>query len=50
MDNTQPVGKYWIAFVISAIVQIVFLIWFREYFWLILPWWLTFFCKAMRLI
>lgn len=50
MDNTQPVGKYWIAFVISVIVQIVFLIWFRQYFWLILPWWLTFFCKGMRLI
>lgn len=50
MDNTQPVGKYWLLFVVSMIVQIVFLIWIREYFWLILPWVLTSFCKAMRLI
>jgi len=53
MDNTQdksPVGKYWIMFVISAIVQLIFLIWIREFFWLVLPWLLTTFCKAMRLI
>ncbi|MGN6193551.1 MAG: hypothetical protein ACTHOB_01335 [Ginsengibacter sp.] len=50
MEETQPVGKYWIAFIISAIVQLVFLIWIREYFWLILPWVLTTFSKAMRLI
>ncbi|MEO6837137.1 MAG: hypothetical protein ABI261_02395 [Ginsengibacter sp.] len=49
-DNTQPVGKYWIMFVISMIVQIVFFIWIREYFWLILPWVLTSFSKAMRLL
>ena len=50
MEETQPVGKYWIAFIISAIVQLIFLIWIREYFWLILPWVLTTFSKAMRLI
>ncbi|MEO8855149.1 MAG: hypothetical protein ABI359_15305 [Ginsengibacter sp.] len=48
-ETQQPVGKYWIGFVISAIVQVIFLIWIREYFWMILPWWLTFFSKAMRL-
>jgi len=50
MDKTQSVRKYWIAFVIAAIVQLIFLIWIREYFWLILPWVLTSFSKAMRLI
>src|SRR5690349_15145261 len=48
-EENQPVGKYWIMFIIAAIVQIIFLIWIREYFWMILPWWLTAFSKAMRL-
>ena len=53
MDNTQdksPVGKYWIMFAISVLVQIIFFIWIREYFWLILPWVLTTFSKGMRFI
>ena len=49
-EETQPVGKWWIMFVISAIVQVIFLIWIREYFWVILPWWITSLSKAMRLI
>src|SRR6185437_469073 len=49
-DNAQPVGKYWIIFAISMIVQIIFFVWIREYFWLILPWIITSFSKAMRII
>ncbi|MEO6843952.1 MAG: hypothetical protein ABI184_02200 [Ginsengibacter sp.] len=49
-DNSQPVGKYWIMFVLSMIVQVIFFIWIREYFWLVLPWVITSFSKAMRLI
>ncbi|HXS58461.1 MAG TPA: hypothetical protein VN726_20170 [Hanamia sp.] len=50
MDKTQPVRQYWIMFFISSIIIILFLIFIREYFWLILPWVLTSFCKAMRII
>lgn len=50
MDTSESVRKYWIIFVISAIVQLVFLIWIREYFWMILPFLITSFCKGMRLI
>lgn len=53
MDNNlekESVAKYWLAFFLSAIVQLVFLIWIREYFWVVLPWVLTFFSKAMRII
>lgn len=46
----ESVAKYWVAFVISAIVQLVFLIWIREYFWIVLPWLLTSFSKAIRII
>ncbi len=49
-DNSEPVGKYWIMFVLSMIAQIIFFIWIREYFWLILPWQITSFSKAMRII
>lgn len=45
-----PVTKYWIMFAISAIVQIVFLIWIREYFWIVLPWVVTTFSKSIRII
>ncbi|MEO6683752.1 MAG: hypothetical protein ABIN48_13100 [Ginsengibacter sp.] len=50
MDTTESVRKYWIIFVLSLIIQIVFLIWIREYFWVVLPFLLTSFCKGMRLI
>jgi hypothetical protein len=50
MDKTQPVTQYWIMFFISSIIIILFLIFIREYFWLILPWVVTSFCKAMRII
>ncbi|MBS1738089.1 MAG: hypothetical protein JSS98_16015 [Bacteroidetes bacterium] len=50
MDQTTSVKKYWILFVLSAIVQLIFLIWIREYFWIVLPFILTTFCKGMRLI
>ncbi|MDE3184930.1 MAG: hypothetical protein KGM16_16080 [Bacteroidota bacterium] len=50
MEDTQPVVKWWIMFTISAIVQVIFFIWIREYFWMVLPWLITSFSKAMRLI
>lgn len=50
MDTTQSVRKYWILFIIFTIIQLVFLIWIREYFWIVLPFVLTTFCKGMRLI
>lgn len=52
MEHTErpPVTKYWILFAIAVIVQVVFLIWIREYFWVVLPWLLTSFCKGLRII
>lgn len=53
MENNlerESVSKYWVYFVIFAIIQLVFLIWIREYFWIILPFVLTSFCKAIRII
>ncbi|MCO6496079.1 MAG: hypothetical protein J5I50_00305 [Chitinophagaceae bacterium] len=46
----ESVGKYWVIFFIALIIQIVFLIWIREYFWIVLPFVVTYFSKAMRLI
>ncbi len=50
MNETQPVGLYWIAFCISTIVLILFLVFIREFFWMVLPFFFTSFCKAMRII
>lgn len=53
MENNlerESVTKYWVFFAISVIVQLVFLIWIREYFWVVLPFLLTSFCKAIRII
>lgn len=46
----ESVTKYWVIFAVSVIVQLVFLIWIREYFWVVLPFLLTSFCKAIRII
>jgi hypothetical protein len=46
----ESVKKYWVVFAIAAIVQLIFLIWIREYFWIVLPWVLTSFSKGMRII
>lgn len=46
----QPVGKFWVLFALSVIVQLIFLIWIREYFWIVLPWVIMSFSKAMRII
>ena len=50
MDNTKPVGMYWMFFFISSIIIILMLVFIREYFWMALPFVLTAFCKAMRII
>lgn len=44
------VKKYWIIFFFAIIVQLIFLIWIREYFWMVLPFVLTSFCKGIRII
>lgn len=46
----ESIRKYWVFFALSAIVQIIFLIWIREYFWIVLPWVVTSFSKALRII
>ncbi|MEO6188371.1 MAG: hypothetical protein ABIO82_03615 [Ginsengibacter sp.] len=50
MNETQPVGMYWIAFIISTIALILVLFFLRQYFWMILPFFFTSFGKAMRII
>ncbi len=53
MENNlerESVAKYWVFFVLSVIVQLIFLIWIREYFWVVLPFLLTSFCKSIRII
>ena len=50
MDTSESVRKYWIIFALAVIIQLIFLIWIREFFWVVLPFLVTSFCKGMRLI
>ncbi|MEO7960374.1 MAG: hypothetical protein ABIR19_02440 [Ginsengibacter sp.] len=50
MNESQSLSKYWIAFFISCIALILMLVFAREYFWLVLPFFFTTFCKAMNII
>ncbi|MEO8569865.1 MAG: hypothetical protein ABI419_12030 [Ginsengibacter sp.] len=50
MNDSQSVSKYWVSFFISAIAIILMLVFVREYFWIVLPFVVTTFGKAMRII
>lgn len=50
MNDSQSVTKYWLYFFISAIVIILLLVFVREYFWIALPFVVTSFSKALRII
>ena len=49
MSDT-PTGRYWILFLVSTLVMIAMLIWMNEWFWLALPFSLTFFVKALDVV
>ena len=40
-------GKYWLYFLVSTVVMIAMLIWMNEWFWLALPFSLTYLVKAL---
>lgn len=50
MSESQSVIKYWIAFFISAIAIILMIVYVREYFWVVLPFVVTSFSKALKII
>ena len=50
MSDSQSVLKYWISFFISAIGIILMIVYVREYFWMLLPFVVTSFSKALKII
>jgi len=50
MSETQSTLKYWIYFLISAVGIILMLVYVREYFWMVLPFVVTTFGKALKII
>ena len=42
--------KYWGLFLISTLIMIAMLIWMNEWFWLAMPFSLTYLVKAMDVI
>jgi len=43
-------SMYWIYFLVSTVVLIAMLIWVNEWFWLALPFSLTFLVKALDIV
>lgn len=50
MQQEKSTSKYWLYFFISLVVIIAMLIWVRAYFWVALPFVVTFFVKALNII
>ncbi len=52
MENTKTISKgmYWILFLVSLVVLVLFLMFASNWFWAILPFVLTFLVKAMDVI
>lgn len=50
MANAVSTGKYWILFLVSTLIMIAMLIWMNEWFWLALPFSLTYLVKALNVV
>jgi hypothetical protein len=52
MNTTEGSGRWWLYFLISAIAIIIMLVMpdLRPWFWLVLPFVVTSFAKAMRIM
>ena len=48
-DNTSS-GKDWMLFIISTVIMFAMLIWVNEWFWLAMPFSLTYLVKALKMI
>lgn len=50
MATAAGTGKYWGLFVVSTLIMIAMLIWMNEWFWLALPFSLTYLVKALDVV
>ena len=50
MATAAGTGKYWGYFIISTLIMIAMLIWMNEWFWLALPFSLTYLVKALDVV
>ncbi|MBI5915709.1 MAG: hypothetical protein HY842_10050 [Bacteroidetes bacterium] len=50
--NTEKssTGRTWILFIVSTIVLLLMIVWVPQWFWLALPFSLTFLVQAMRVM
>jgi len=46
-EATQSTKKYWIYFLISLVIMIAMLIWANSWFWVALPFVLTYLVQAL---
>lgn len=46
-DTAKSRGKYWMLFGVSTVLMIVMLIWANSWFWVMLPFVLTYLVQAL---
>lgn len=49
-EDTTSTRTDWMLFLISTVVMIAMLIWVNEWFWLAMPFSLTYLVKALRMM
>jgi len=49
-EETSSSKTYWLLFIISTVVMIAMLIWVNEWFWLAMPFSLTYLVKALKMM
>ncbi len=50
MDTAKSTKKYWVYFFISLLALIGMLVFYREFFWVVLPFVVTFFALALDIV
>lgn len=49
-SNTASTKTDWLLFIVSTIAMVAMLIWADEWFWVALPFVLTYFVRALRMM
>lgn len=52
MESTtsKSTGKYWVYFLVSLVIMLAMMIWVNSWFWVALPFVMTYFVQALDII
>lgn len=47
-EKNESLGKYWLFFLVSVVFQVLLIMFLPSWAWVGLPFWMTFFVKAIN--